>query len=99
MENVKFIISSGYLKNKLKDANFRINPVEIISFQDEYMSLNCYNNIEISFIQIYPYQHEIKRFYQHKVRWDFLQKIINQIDEQPIIISVSEAELNIILSF
>lgn len=95
---MKAIISSRYLASKLNEIDFTAKWIKdlysendktiVLHFNtDENITLMCEVGIR------WPHMN------QENVRWDWVKKLVNQVDEQPIILNINESRIEIIFQY
>ena len=91
MKDIRIIVSSKHLANQLNELNTdEIYRVDVdgdnciaISTATQSVDIHCVvDSID-------------KRLYPEGRRWDWLRKLVNQVDEQPIILEISEVSLKV----
>ncbi len=102
---MKILISSGLLKHKLNGIGERIQSV---TYQKTDIGSTIFfgstsHEFEIQepgiTVQSKPGFLPKVKFDQENARWDWVKKVVNQIDECPIILDISENKCSIILDF
>ena len=97
---MKIIISSKTLAGYLHAFNFAEYPVDEVSYQngkltieahDYTADIDCHLTVDTPEVAV--------TFNQREVRWDWLEKAVRVISEQPIVLEIGDNRLNLILSF
>lgn len=100
---MKFIISSKHLANTLSSIDFLNDNIENIIFC-EYQSVNILTvqtrktSIEIN-LNMVVQRPFIKKIRQNSRRWDWLNKLVTSVEDQPILITVTEDKLDITFQY
>ena len=94
---MKILISSKQLAHELNKIDFRIeNVIGIIEESKGIVLSTERQNIETSCIILTEGMKIIK---QYKRRWDWIKKLVNQVDEQPVTLEISEGIINVIFQY
>ena len=93
---MKILISSKHLAaelNKIDFDNDHINSIKAKGFS--IYVLTNYQSIEIP-VEIIEHEPDVL---QSDRRWDWVKKLVNQVDEQPIVLDISERIVNVIFQY
>ena len=94
---MKVIVSSKALANGLNEVDFEINYMECLQYDNGYLYLFV-DDITIS-VSCQATFNRSKIYNQIDVRWNSIKDLINQIEEQPITLNISESKLSITINF
>jgi hypothetical protein len=90
---MKIIISTLSLRNALNELDESVVSIETqgnslkIKGKSKYKYLYCEIRNGVPFLN------------QSLVRWDWVRKLMNQIDEQPALLEISDSQIDIKLSY
>ena len=92
---MKVVISSKSLYEELKKIDFDNESVESVKFIEDNMIIFT----QISCVILWIENKEKISFNQHNARWDWVKKLLSQVDEQPIVINVNENKVSVIFEY
>lgn len=94
------LTSSKKLANRLNELDLDFFPVERIVVCDSNLSI-CSNNMSVDVFSVIltKFDGEELEINQINRRWDGIKKLVNQIDEQPMILKIFEGSVEVILNF
>lgn len=93
----KIIISSKYLQSLLSHIDFKDDGVEFIKFNGQTMNI-CADKIMLEAdISDTPIKEHILN--QSTNRWEWVYKLVCEIEEQPIVMDITEERVNITVSY
>ena len=94
---MKVLISSKQLAHELNKIDFSIeNVIGIIEESKGIVLSTARQNIGIS-CEVLIKGMKIMR--QGDIRWDWIKKLVNKVDEQPITLEISENTVNVIFQY
>ena len=95
---MRIIISSISLASYLHAFDFNGSPILRAGWDNGNLIIESDDYVEKIPCEILD--HVIgSRYDQHEVRWDWLEKTLRGIPEQPVVLQVGVNKLNLILSF
>ena len=98
---MKIIISSNRLRNELSKIDFGCDNVINVSSKnnlltERYIRLNTLHQSIIIFCKIDLVNEE---FDQKDARWDWVDRLVNQIDDQPIVLDISNNNIRVSVNY
>lgn len=94
---MKIVISSEALATKLNDIDFDISSIECLQYENNHLTLYV-NDTTISIGCAASFDRS-KIYNQDCVRWEFIKTLMNQVDEQPVVLDISEANISVIFNY
>jgi hypothetical protein len=92
---MKLLISSKTLATGLSKIDLSITKVELSGDELLLWSGSDYIQVRIG----YRISEHGQSLYQNGVRWDWVKRLVDKVDEQPIILDISERSVNIIFQY
>jgi hypothetical protein len=93
---MKIIVSSKSLAACLNKLDLESNHIErIVANGDELTFINRLQSEDLSCV-ISFFQPMLR---QIDTRWDWVKKLVNQVDEQPIVLNISENDVQVIFTY
>lgn len=93
---MRIIISSKYLQTKLNNFDFKKDGILSVNSKKGLLYLNGrYSSIELWTEHKPAFNH----FDQDGANWDWVKKLMNQVDEQPIVLDIAKNSVQIIFQY
>lgn len=90
---MNILISSKYLSSVLKKINFNEDNVQyILGGSYEISFVTTVKTIDVSCIIISDFTPRIK---QAERRWDWIKKLVSNVNDQPIVLNISENNVKV----
>ena len=93
---MKIIISSKTLANLLNKIDFENENVLQVRGEGSNFIINTNKQTLELWVEMIKFEPRLK---QENARWDWVKNLVNQIDDQPIVIGLSENSVQIIITY
>ena len=93
---MKILLSSTTLANKLKEFDFKSDSIWAVRCEDGKMYLDSNVKTVVISCEILEFKARIK---QDNRRWDFIKDLVTNVNEQPIVLNITEDLVNVIFSY
>jgi hypothetical protein len=94
---MKIVVSSKSLAICLNKLNLETEYVLSVTLKDKILRFNTLkHSVEI---YVEPNTSEPTYIRQENRRWDWVKKLVNQVNDQPISVEISESSVNLIFQY
>ena len=93
---MKILISSKYLATKLAEFDFETDTILAIRGEGSNLYLDGNKKTVEIWCDILEFNPRIK---QENRRWDWVKKLVDSVDEQPITLQITENIINVIFQY
>lgn len=93
---MKILVSSKMLAHKLNQFNFEKESIDEVALKGGYIYFHSPDKFVKSECESIVYTGKVK---QDGRRWDLVNELLNEVGEQPVVLTISENKIEVIFQY